>query len=151
MFPGTLAIGITANFINHRTRQEAAVQEIGGLFKIFKPELFQLIQDKTGMELETVVYFKNETHYFVMSLKRQSLLRKGVIQQVKGCGGSERGVSEDSVEKKREQTDTYYKAPERTSLSVVGLHIIKPQRPTSRVVVGLLPKVECRWRPRNFW
>ena len=80
---GTLAIGITANFIDHHTKEEAATPEIGGVFRIFKPELFQIIQDKTGMDLETVVYYKNETHYFVMSMKRPTLLKKGVLLKVK--------------------------------------------------------------------
>lgn len=36
----------------------------------------------TGIELESIVYYKDETHYFVMSAKKQSLLNRGVLKQV---------------------------------------------------------------------
>ena len=29
--------------------------------------------------MENIVYYKDETHYFVMTAKKQSLLQKGVI------------------------------------------------------------------------
>lgn len=38
---------------------------------------------KTGIDLENVVYYKDDTHYFVMCAKKQSLLKKGVIKKVK--------------------------------------------------------------------
>lgn len=36
-----------------------------------------------GIDLENIVYYKDDTHYFVMTAKKQSLLEKGVIIQVR--------------------------------------------------------------------
>lgn len=36
----------------------------------------------TGIDLENIVYYKDDTHYFVMTAKKQSLLEKGVILRV---------------------------------------------------------------------
>ncbi|KFV71664.1 Protein-methionine sulfoxide oxidase MICAL3, partial [Dryobates pubescens] len=36
-----------------------------------------------GIDLENIVYYKDDTHYFVMTAKKQSLLKKGVILQDK--------------------------------------------------------------------
>lgn len=35
-----------------------------------------------GIDLENIVYYKDSTHYFVMTAKKQSLLEKGVIIEV---------------------------------------------------------------------
>lgn len=37
-----------------------------------------------GIDLENIVYYKDSTHYFVMTAKKQSLLDKGVILNVGG-------------------------------------------------------------------
>lgn len=39
-----------------------------------------------GIDLENIVYYKDDTHYFVMTAKKQSLLHKGVILQVRRAG-----------------------------------------------------------------
>lgn len=36
----------------------------------------------TGIDLENIVYYKDNTHYFVMTAKKQSLLDKGVVINV---------------------------------------------------------------------
>lgn len=36
----------------------------------------------SGIDLENIVYYKDNTHYFVMTAKKQSLLDKGVIIHV---------------------------------------------------------------------
>lgn len=36
-----------------------------------------------GIDLENIVYYKDDTHYFVMTAKKKSLLEKGVIKQVR--------------------------------------------------------------------
>lgn len=38
-----------------------------------------------GIDLENIVYYKDETHYFVMTAKKKSLLKKGVIKQVRAA------------------------------------------------------------------
>lgn len=35
-----------------------------------------------GIDLENIVYYKDDTHYFVMTAKKQCLLRLGVLRQV---------------------------------------------------------------------
>ncbi|XP_070475021.1 F-actin-monooxygenase MICAL3 isoform X37 [Equus przewalskii] len=78
-FRGKLAIAITANFINRNTTAEAKVEEISGVAFIFNQKFFQQLREATGIDLENIVYYKDDTHYFVMTAKKQSLLDKGVI------------------------------------------------------------------------
>lgn len=78
-FRGRLAIAITANFINKRSSAEAKVDEISGASAIFKQAFFKELYQATGIDLENIVYYKDETHYFVMTAKKHSLIDKGVI------------------------------------------------------------------------
>ncbi|KAK3880510.1 hypothetical protein Pcinc_014999 [Petrolisthes cinctipes] len=80
-FRGKLAIAITANFINKRSEAEASVQEISGVAFIFNQKFFKELYAATGIDLENIVYYKDETHYFVMTAKKHSLIDKGVILQ----------------------------------------------------------------------
>ena len=36
---------------------------------------------ETGADLENIVYYKEETHYFVMTAKKESLLKFGVFKE----------------------------------------------------------------------
>uniref|UniRef100_A0A8C6U5P0 Molecule interacting with CasL protein 1 n=1 Tax=Neogobius melanostomus TaxID=47308 RepID=A0A8C6U5P0_9GOBI len=78
---GKLAIGITANFVNRNTAEEAQVQEISGVARIYNQKFFQELHTTRGIDLENIVYYKDDTHYFVMTAKKKSLLKKGVIKQ----------------------------------------------------------------------
>ncbi|XP_031425200.1 F-actin-monooxygenase MICAL2 isoform X6 [Clupea harengus] len=78
-FRGKLAIAITANFINRNTTAEAKVEEISGVAFIFNQKFFLDLKDETGIDLENIVYYRDNTHYFVMTAKKHSLLDKGVI------------------------------------------------------------------------
>lgn len=80
-FRGKLAIAITANFINKRTEAEARVEEISGVAFIFNQKFFKELYSDTGIDLENIVYYKDDTHYFVMTAKKHSLIDKGVILQ----------------------------------------------------------------------
>jgi hypothetical protein len=80
-FRGKLAIAITANFINKKTEEEARAEEISGVAFIFNQMFFRQLYQETGIDLENIVYYKDETHYFVMTAKKHSLLDKGVIKQ----------------------------------------------------------------------
>lgn len=80
---GKLAIGITTNFVNRHSRAEVEVAEISGVARIYNQQFFQNLYNKTGIDLENIVYYKDDTHYFVMTAKKQSLLKKGVILQDK--------------------------------------------------------------------
>ncbi|XP_050361310.1 F-actin-monooxygenase Mical isoform X6 [Nymphalis io] len=78
-FRGKLAMAITANFINRHTEQEASVPEISGVAFIFNQKFFKDLYEETGIDLENIVYYKDDTHYFVMTAKKHSLLDKGVL------------------------------------------------------------------------
>ncbi|CAL9703161.1 unnamed protein product [Knipowitschia caucasica] len=78
---GKLAIGITTNFVNRHTSAEAQVAEISGVARIYRQKFFQDLLTQTGIDLENIVYYKDDTHYFVMTAKKKSLLKKGVIKQ----------------------------------------------------------------------
>ncbi|KAJ8919794.1 hypothetical protein NQ315_006323 [Exocentrus adspersus] len=80
-FRGKLAIAITANFINKKTEAEARVEEISGVAFIFNQKFFKDLQEATRIDLENIVYYKDDTHYFVMTAKKASLIEKGVIKQ----------------------------------------------------------------------
>ncbi|CAH8512277.1 unnamed protein product [Dicrocoelium dendriticum] len=76
-----LAIAITANFVNYRTQAETEVEEISGVASIFNQQFFARLASDTGIDLENIVYYKDETHYFVMTACKHSLLAKGVLKQ----------------------------------------------------------------------
>jgi hypothetical protein len=76
---GALAIGITCNFVNNCTPEENKVEEISGIAYQFKPAFFEDMYSQHGVKLENIVYYKDETHYFVMTATKGSLLQQGVI------------------------------------------------------------------------
>jgi len=80
-FRGKLAIAITANFVNKRTTAEAVVEEISGVAFVYKQDFFNNLYDELGIALENIVYYKDETHYFVMTTKKHSLLDRKVLKQ----------------------------------------------------------------------
>ena len=82
-FRGRLAIAITANLVNRKSEAEARVEEISGVAFIFNQKFFRDLNAATGIDLENIVYYKDETHYFVMTAKKQSLLNKKVIIRVR--------------------------------------------------------------------
>ncbi|XP_042267116.1 protein-methionine sulfoxide oxidase mical2b isoform X2 [Thunnus maccoyii] len=94
-FRGKLAIAITANFVNRNTTAEAKVEEISGVAFIFNQKFFLELREETGIDLENIVYYKDNTHYFVMTAKKQSLLDKGVI--INDYMETERLLSIDNV------------------------------------------------------
>lgn len=79
---GKLAIAITANFVNKQTKAEAEVEEISGISFIFNQPFFKKLYEETGIALENIVYYKDLTHYFVMTAKKQNLIDMAVIKQV---------------------------------------------------------------------
>jgi len=48
---------------------------------IFNQKFFNDLNEAKGINLENIVYYKDETHYFVMTAKKQSLMEKGVIKE----------------------------------------------------------------------
>ncbi|XP_031734598.1 protein-methionine sulfoxide oxidase mical2b-like, partial [Anarrhichthys ocellatus] len=94
-FRGKLAIAITANFVNRNTTAEAKVEEISGVAFIFNQKFFLELKEDTGIDLENIVYYKDNTHYFVMTAKKHSLLDKGAI--INDYVETERLLSVDNV------------------------------------------------------
>lgn len=78
-FKGKLSIAITANFVNSNTKSEMKIKELGGIASHFHQKLFTDLKVKYGIHLENIVYFRDETHYFVMTAKKESLLKRGVL------------------------------------------------------------------------
>ena len=57
--------------------------EISGVAYVYRQDFFNSMARELGIELENIVYYKDETHYFVMTAKKPSLLKKGVIKKVR--------------------------------------------------------------------
>ena len=55
------------------------MDEISGVAFIFNQKFFNDLNEELGIGLENIVYYKDETHYFVMTAKKDSLVRKGVL------------------------------------------------------------------------
>ena len=75
-----MSIAITANFVNNNTSDERRVQEIPGLSKQYDIAFFKDLETERGIRLENIVYYKDQTHYFVMTVKKDCLIKKGVIK-----------------------------------------------------------------------
>ena len=82
-FRAKLALAITVNFVNRCTKQESSVPEISGVAYVYRQDFFNSMARELGIELENIVYYNDETHYFVMTAKKPSLLRRGVIKKVR--------------------------------------------------------------------
>jgi len=80
-FRGKLAIAVTANFVNRHTEAESRAEEISGVAFIFNQKFFNELNEAKGVSLENIVYYKDETHYFVMTAKKASLLGRGVLMR----------------------------------------------------------------------
>lgn len=61
---------------------EAGVEEISGVAYQYNPKFFEDLNEKFGVRLENIVYYKDETHYFVMTALKTSLLSQGVFRKV---------------------------------------------------------------------
>lgn len=75
-----LAIGITVNFENGRTRRESDLSEVSGVSAIFHQAKFAQLRTEHSIALENFVYYRDETHYFVFTPTKQTLLQAGVLQ-----------------------------------------------------------------------
>ncbi|XP_071174863.1 F-actin-monooxygenase mical1-like isoform X2 [Mytilus edulis] len=80
-FRGRLSIAITANFVNSNTPAEMKTKEIGGVSSHFHQQLFKDLKTKKKIHLENFVYYKDETHYFVMTATKASLLQRRVFKE----------------------------------------------------------------------
>ena len=58
------------------------MEEISGIAYQFNPQFFDLLLEEKGIKLENIVYYKDETHYFVMTAGKASLLKRGALKEV---------------------------------------------------------------------
>ena len=47
---------------------------------VFLQRFFKSLKEETQIDLENIIYFRDNTHYFVMTAKKDSLLQRGVIK-----------------------------------------------------------------------
>ena len=78
--PRKLCIGITANFVNTRSQKEMELQSIAGVAAIYNQQFFRSLKSDKRIELENIVYSKDDTHYFVITAKKKNLLGKKVLK-----------------------------------------------------------------------
>ena len=64
-------------------QKKAMVEEISGIAYVYKQDFFNNLYEELGIALENFVYYKDETHYFVMTTKKHSLLDRNVLKRVK--------------------------------------------------------------------
>eukprot|EP01125_Pyxidicula_operculata_P021805 TRINITY_DN8659_c0_g1_i1.p1 TRINITY_DN8659_c0_g1~~TRINITY_DN8659_c0_g1_i1.p1 ORF type:complete len:685 (-),score=154.97 TRINITY_DN8659_c0_g1_i1:46-2070(-) len=80
-YSGSLSIGITVNYVNNHTKDEVTLREFG-ISSHFQQSFFKELNVKYGIELENLVYYRGETHYFVMTAKKKSLINRSVFKTV---------------------------------------------------------------------
>ena len=76
------ALGMVTHFKNNYTVEENTIQEQGGIARQFNMEMFDSLQRTTMCELENVVYYRGESHYWVMTPTTESLEKTGVLTKV---------------------------------------------------------------------
>ena len=91
-----LAIGLTVNFKNHRSEEEIRIEEIPGVTRNFRLDWFNVLKRDFDIDLENIVYYKDETHYFVMTISKNSLLRRGVLKNDFSSDQSHRLLHDDN-------------------------------------------------------
>lgn len=79
-----LAIAIAANFKNKKKTEDLDQEDIGGLSVMNTLEIFNELKDKKDADIENIFYLRDETHYFVMTGKRENLLKRGVLKKDTG-------------------------------------------------------------------
>ena len=53
--------------------------QISGIAKQFHQDFFKDLEKEKNIALENIVYYRGDTHYFVMTALRNSLIERGVI------------------------------------------------------------------------
>jgi len=74
------AIGMTFNFKHDKTNvDEIRLKEFSRTGYFFR-SWFEEVSKETGVQLENFVYYKDETHYFVMAAKPAQLIQAGILK-----------------------------------------------------------------------
>src|SRR3990167_272018 len=75
------AIGITFNFINTNTSKEVFIEEFAAS-RQYKQQWFKDLKNE-GFDLENCVYYRGETHYFVCTISKNSLVDAHLLKSDK--------------------------------------------------------------------
>lgn len=81
-FRPTQAIGITCNF-KRAEKVDLQMKDVkdGGYISYLNKKWFGEIESTTGVALENLVFYKDETHYLVMCIREANLLSQGVLKE----------------------------------------------------------------------
>lgn len=77
-----LAIAVAANFENKNKDADFKFDDIGGKDVMKDLTFFTKLKEETEVDLENLVYIRGETHYFVMTGKKDNLISRGVLKEV---------------------------------------------------------------------
>lgn len=78
---GSLAIGLTANFVNEGTPEENKLPQLQHAYQ-YNRAYFNSLEETVGVQCENLVYFRCPTnHYFVLTPSLTSLLNVGVLKE----------------------------------------------------------------------
>ena len=80
MFQAGPAIGVTANFVHDASNAAERKAQETNVSSHFARESFARLTAASGLVLENLVYFRDDTHYLVFSPKKACLLRLGVLK-----------------------------------------------------------------------
>jgi hemerythrin-like domain-containing protein len=125
-FSGSLCIGMTFNFKNTHTPEEIRLREFA-LASLYHPAYFKEIQEKYHVALENLVYYQGETHYFVMTIKKNSLIERGVFKEIRNEISElvdYRNVIEEQLVALARDIATFCGVPETNG--IVSNHLNKP-------------------------
>eukprot|EP01052_Picozoa_sp_SAG31_P005707 SAG31_NODE_255_length_19039_cov_83.461774_13_plen_639_part_00 len=76
------ALGLVTHFRNSGSTEELCMDEQPGIARQFNLAEFNSLKDSTMAELENVVYYRGETHYWVMTPTEESLIKTGVFTRL---------------------------------------------------------------------
>ena len=79
----TRLLGITCNFEKYGTIVERNLKEFS-LISYLNQNRFRKLETEYGIQLENLVFFRDETFYFVMTPKIRCLVKKGVLRSGEG-------------------------------------------------------------------
>jgi len=80
------AIGVVANFVHGRDARQMALRQFAWA-RQFNMPLFARLEKETAMDLENIVYYKGQSHhYMVMTPTKKSLLRNSVLREGRPAG-----------------------------------------------------------------
>jgi len=73
---------VTFNVQNNLSKEELSLRQFA-VASLYQQAFFKDLNDQYNILLENLVYYRWETHYFVMTIKKSSLLDRGVFKEVK--------------------------------------------------------------------